>query len=155
MLGFPLINVMLASFLWWTSVVWNTWLISIFLKALSHIVSLSHSRSCPDPPSQVSGDELILCKPKLFSKSLCSPLDLREEGALPLWKSVRVWSWHWLYLPVHGRRKCSDGENEAWETGIKGQRDRVLVEYVPGSCFTSYTPSYPGSLVSKFTLLPS
>lgn len=125
MLGFPLINVMLASFLWWTSVVWNTWLISIILKALPHIFSLSHSRSCPDPASQASvigpGDELLLCGPKFLSRSFCAPLELREEGALLLWKSVRVWSWHQLYLPVHGRRKCADEGNEAWETGIRGR----------------------------------
>lgn len=78
-LGFPLINVMLASFLVDICCLKHLAQISIFLKALSLIISLSHSRSCPDPPSQVSGDELILCEPKLFSRSLFT-LDLREEG---------------------------------------------------------------------------
>lgn len=77
----------LVSCLWWTSVVRTAWLTSIFLEALSHI-SLFHSRSCPDPAHLASvigpEDELILYGPKPFSKTFCSPLELRKMKPLSL-----------------------------------------------------------------------
>lgn len=77
----------LVSCLWWTSVVGTAWLTSIFLEALSHI-SLFHSRSCPDPAHLASvigpEDELILSGLKSFSRTFCSPLELRNMETLSL-----------------------------------------------------------------------